>query len=99
MTGKIVKIDELKQSRNRGEIFKRVYFEIAMVDGSTKWAKTDLVPSFRNYKHWKDMLIVGNVLTGLRLKQNQTVDADCRPTLIKKATPDIVKPPVQDKLL
>lgn len=78
-TGEIIKIDELKGSRNRGEAFKRVYFKLE--DG--KWVKMDLVPTFRNYKRWEDKLKVGIRLTCLRLKDDLTVDADSWPKVYK----------------
>ena len=75
-TGIITRIDTLKSSRNAGESYIRVCFDILQPDGSTTWAKTDLVPKFRNYARWKNFLKVGTKLKGLYLKRSDTVDAD-----------------------
>jgi hypothetical protein len=92
MTGRIIKIDPLKGSRDRKNAFVRVYFQIKtfeMVDGAPavayKWAKTDLVPKFRNYSRWSPHLRVGSVFSGLRMKDTQTVDADS-PIVFDKVT-------------
>lgn len=84
MKGKIIKIDQLKASRNRGQTFYRVYFKLKRAQGEFFWAKTDIVPSFRNFKHWKPFLEVGTILDGLRLKADQTVDADSKPILLRR---------------
>lgn len=78
MLAKIIKIDPLKASRNNGQAFRRVYFRIKEKVDSEKsiWGKTDLVPTFRNYARWKDLLVVGNILGGIRLKKKDEVDAD-----------------------
>ena len=91
MTGKIIKIDQLKQSRNQGQTFYRVYFE--MISGD--WTKTDIVPGFRNFKRWKNHLKVGNVLSGLRLKGRDTVDADSYPKFVR--CEELVKAPAIEK--
>lgn len=82
MKGEITRIDITKQSHT-GD-YKRVYFKLE--DG--KFAKTDLVSSFRNYQRWAPLLKVGNVLGNLQLKPGGvkvlTVNADSYPTLIKK---------------
>ena len=85
MRGKITKIDYLKSSRNAGQAFTRVYFKVKRGVGDFIWAKTDIVPTFRNYARWKPFLTVGNILDGLRLKGNDTVDADSVPELVSKA--------------
>lgn len=85
MRGKITKIDTLKSSRNAGQAFLRVYFKVKRGVGDFIWAKTDIVPSFRNYARWKPLLEVGNILDGLILKADNTVDADSRPELVSKA--------------
>lgn len=85
MVGKIIRIDDMKSSRNKGHAFKRVYFKVASKDklDEFQWAKTDLVPTFRNYARWKDLLVVGNVLSGIILKDPVTVDADSTPVFIQ----------------
>lgn len=100
MRGKITKIDVLKHSISGSVSYTRVYFELYMLEGK-KFAKTDLVPTFRNYKRWKDYLKIGTVLEGLRIKTDGkvfTVDADSYPTLVSWGEePKIV--PEQSKLL
>lgn len=101
--GRISRIDEMKSSRNGGA-FRRVYFQMKDNQKSTPekkiyfWAKTDLVPTFRNYKHWKDVLKVGNILSDLQLKTEDTVDADSIPRLLGRSEqePDIA--PLQETL-
>ena len=85
MRGKITKIDQLKSSRNSGQAFTRVYFKVKRGIGDFIWAKTDIVPSFRNYARWKPFLEVGNILDGLNLKADNTVNADSHPVLVSKA--------------
>lgn len=77
MRATITKIDKKKVSAN-GNKFIRVYFTLE--DG--KWSKTDLCPDFRNYARWKKLLKVGNILSGIELKNNQTVNADSFPKLV-----------------
>ena len=84
MRGKIIKIDQLKSSHNSGQAFTRVYFKVKRGIGDFIWAKTDIVPTFRNYARWKPFLQVGNILDGIRLKKNDTVDADSMPSLVRK---------------
>lgn len=78
MFAKITKIDEMKLSHNEGEAFRRVYFRVKekMDSKESIWAKTDLVPTFRNYGKWKDILKVGNILSGIKMKTKDAVDAD-----------------------
>ena len=78
MIGEIIKILPFKKSRNEDETYLRVEFK--MEDG--KWAKTDLVPSFRNYWRWKRVLRVGNVVRNLKMRDKITVDADSFPQLV-----------------
>lgn len=55
----------------------RVYFTLE--DGS--WAKTDIVPSYRNYSYWKyplELFQKGEevFIDGIQLRKKQEVDAD-----------------------
>ena len=77
MNAEIIKILPEKKSRNGG-VYLRVEFR--MENG--KWAKTDLVPGFRNYERWKNLLRPGNIIGNLRMKDEKTVDADSIPYLI-----------------
>lgn len=85
MRGKITKIDNLKSSRNAGQAFTRVYFKVKRGVGDFVWAKTDIVPTFRNYARWKPFLEVGTILDGLILRADNTVDADSHPVFVKKS--------------
>lgn len=75
MWGEIIKIDKVKKSKNTKEKFIRVYFKLA----NQKFAKMDLVPSFRNFARWKMFLRVGTFIDELRFKDEETVDADSFP--------------------
>ena len=77
MIGKITKIHEPQQTPGGHYFFQRINFKMIRDDGSTYWAKTDLCPSFRNWKNWKDLLKIGNTLGGLEMKNSTTIDADC----------------------
>ena len=100
MQGEITRIDVLKKSYSSSDSFKRVYFKLKDKDGD-KFAKTDIVPTFRNYKNWQSFLKVGIIIGGLKLRSKGkvvTVDADCKPYLIKDI-PKIEKPPIQNTLM
>lgn len=76
MKAKITKVDPLKVSRAE-KSFRRVY--LMLEDGS--WAKTDVVPSYRNYKNWKfpiELFEKGEevFISGVELRAKQEVDAD-----------------------
>lgn len=97
MIGQIYKIDQLKQSRNKGEVFYRVYFNMkGAMDDHYFWAKTDIVPNFRNYSRWKGLLEVGNVITGLKMRRPEEVDADSSPKLLGNK-PVVKKPDEKDQ--
>lgn len=92
MIGQIYKIDQLKTSRNKGEVFYRVYFTMkGALDGHKFWAKTDIVPSFRNYSRWKGLLKVGNILSGLNMRKPDEVNADSNPKfeMHKEVRPEV----------
>ncbi len=92
-------IDVMKSSRNKGEFYKRIYFKLKVKEGEFIFAKTDVVPSFRNYKNWKGIMEVDNVLDGLILKADKTVDADSRPKWVGRYEPKKQEPDPQIKLL
>ena len=71
-----MRIDKGIDSRNGGK-FLIIFFKTE--DG--KWLKTNLVKSYRNFKQWKPLLRVGNILEGLVLIDKETVDADWIPIL------------------
>ena len=76
MKAKIIKIDPLKMSRAE-KAYRRVYFTLE--DGS--WAKTDIVPVYRNFKNWKrliDLFEAGAVvfIEGIEIRKKGEVDAD-----------------------
>ncbi len=74
MIGEIIKILSIKESRNPGDYYLRVEFKLD--DG--RWAKTDLVPRFRNYRRWKELLRIGNIIANMKMLDKQTIDADSR---------------------
>lgn len=76
MIAKIYKIDPLKVSRSERE-FKRIYF--ILEDG--KWAKTDVVPGYMNYKRWAPIIRLFEsgyevFVEGVILRQKEEIDAD-----------------------
>lgn len=76
MKAKIIKIDLLKTSRAE-KAYRRIYFTLE--DGS--WAKSDIVPAYRNFKIWKPIIQLfeaGAVvfLDGVELRQPHEIDAD-----------------------
>lgn len=85
MRGRIIKIDPLKESRNKNQAFRRIYFQIHETEKTnegvkmvSKWYKTDLVTKFRNYKRWSPYLQVGSIFIGLKKKDEHTIDADSK---------------------
>jgi hypothetical protein len=76
MKAKIIKIDPLKESRTE-KSFRRIYFTLE----NGKWAKTDVVPSYRNYARWKPIINLYEsgaevFIDGVSLRQEAEVDAD-----------------------
>ena len=80
MIAEIIKILPPKKSRDGKNIYYRIEFKEIK---KGKWYKTDLVCSFRNFKRWQKYLREGNILANLRLKDEETIDADSKPILIK----------------
>lgn len=78
MTATITKIHPLKIGRAGVSSYQRVEFKT----DAGNWAKTDLVPSFRNYAGWREHLEVGIRLTNLRMKGKYEIDADSVPKRI-----------------
>jgi hypothetical protein len=74
MRGTISKIHPISYSRNGGAYIR---LEFKLEDKS--WAKTDLVPKYRNYERWRNLLQVGTDLVGLTLKKKGEIDADSYP--------------------
>lgn len=79
MIAEIIKIIPFKKSRNPGDFYLHLEFKLE----NNEWAKTDLVPGFRNYYRWKRVARVGNQLGNLIFKDSQTIDADSYPILIR----------------
>lgn len=76
MKAKIIKIDPLKESRTE-KAFRRIYF--IMEDGT--WAKTDIVPAYRNFRNWKPIIELFEkgaqiFVEGLEMRNKAEVDAD-----------------------
>jgi hypothetical protein len=86
MRGKITKIHEPQTSRLE-HTFIRI--EFLMEDGS--WAKTDVVPSYRNYRFWKMFIETGShsFVENLEYRAKGEIDADCRPQVCEPF--DIIK--------
>jgi hypothetical protein len=80
MTATITKIHPLKIGSKGVASYQRVEFKT----DAGNWAKTDLVPSFRNYAGWKEYLEVGMRLTNLRMKSKYEVDADSVPKRLER---------------
>lgn len=89
MIGKIYKIDQLKRSQNQGQVYYRLYFEMIDNDGKSFWAKTDIVPTYRNYQNWKNLMVVGYTFRNLFLRKPDEVNADSKPILIDDKGNDI----------
>lgn len=83
MKGEITKIHKLKSSQTEASFIR---IEFKMEDGS--WAKTDIVPIYRNYKRWKPIIKrgVGTVLKNLEFRTPNEIDADSFPLLV---TPEV----------
>lgn len=73
----------------------------------SSWAKTDVVPNYRNYKNWKpmiDQVDMGNevFVEGLMFRGSQEIDADS-PVRFADTGFEIIKKPeekfVQTKLI
>jgi len=79
MLAVITKILPTKQSRN-GNIYQRIEFKLR----NGQWVKTDLCQDYHNWKYWKDILQIGNILGQLELKDNQTIDADSHCVLMER---------------
>lgn len=76
MKAKILNIDPLKESRAE-KSFRRIYF--IMEDGT--WAKTDIVPAYRNFKTWKPIIQMFEqgaevFLDGVKFRSENEIDAD-----------------------
>tara|TARA_Y100001963_G_scaffold159563_1_gene263785 strand:- start:3421 stop:3720 length:300 start_codon:yes stop_codon:yes gene_type:complete len=94
LKGKITKIHDPKKSYNGGYVFQRI--DLKLDDG--RWAKTDLCPTFRNYRNWKPLIDkgVGTQVQGLRIKGGvrvMTIDADSEVRLYQDPELSIPKPP------
>lgn len=91
MKATLQKIDQFKVSRNGDVGYYRLKF--VLEDGT--FAMTDIVPTFRNYANWKNIIHigVGVVITGFFMKGPQKIDADSPVTIIQY--PDY-EPPVDN---
>ena len=84
MKATISKIHPPKLSANGDTTFIRV--EFILEDGT--WAKTDLCKNYRNFKNWEGLGVVGQVLTNLKLKSKNEIDADSVPKICITNTQD-----------
>jgi len=62
------------------------YTLIWLEDDDGKPAKTYVCKGMRNYGAWDDVLVVGAVVTGLRLKEPGLIDADASPRRVQVKT-------------
>lgn len=68
----ILKISNWKPSKHGGE-----YKYLFMKDESTgKSYNTCVFRDMRNYQRWADLMQVGNIIAGCRLKSGRLIDAD-----------------------
>ena len=76
----VLKIGERQKSKHRG-FFYYVFFKGS--DG--KSYRTCITDACRNFAKWEDVK-VGDVLTGLRVKKDELIDADSDPVRVSKRT-------------
>lgn len=78
MNATITKIHPVRPGTG-GQLYQRVEFRTHLGD----WAKCDLCPTNANYARWKPLLQVGNLLGGLTLFNDKTINADDHPYLVE----------------
>jgi hypothetical protein len=67
------------------------YHRIHLKGNDGQHYMTDIVPGFRNYKQWKPLLKVGNVLAGLEILSPGKIDADSKVKLVRPAEENTVQ--------
>lgn len=82
MQALLTKIDPLKESYNRHYSYYRLYFRLE--DGT--FAMTDIVPTYRNYKYWQEILLKGpgTKIDNVFLKSKDKIDADSQVRIIQE---------------
>lgn len=89
MKGQLVKLDQLKLSRNNDATFQRLKFQLE--DGS--FAMTDVVPTYRNYVWWRPVVAAGvgvvidniSLITQASEKAPKKINADSQVRIIDPA--------------
>jgi len=82
MIGEIIKVLKTKKSSNPNDCYIRVEFKM---EKTGSFAKTDLVPTYRNFARWHRIIKVGNLIGNLWMKDDKTIDADSRPIKMSRA--------------
>ena len=73
----------LKVVKHPSKVNREFYYVFFKGD-TGKSFRTALDPANRNFAHWKNLMVVGNVLTGIRFKYYKNswiIDADSHPKL------------------
>ncbi len=81
MIAKLLKISPPHLSRNGLTEYIRVYFETE----KGEFAMTDICPTFRNYRNWREILQsgAGTLIEGFEMFGNR-INADSRPRIVEK---------------
>jgi len=97
----VTKIHDLKESRTEHSFIR---IEFLLENG--EWAKTDIVPAYRNYKNWKTIIQLFKLqekvyVDNLFLKEKNEVNADsrvmiCDPFEIYKRREEVI---IQEKII
>jgi hypothetical protein len=82
-----------QKKKGNGTDYVRVTFAVCEHEGEKpKWAKTDLCPSYRNWRFWRDHVAVGARFR-VSMRDPTTVDADVPPTFLGMQAPPAAPPP------
>lgn len=79
---RVLRVDPLKPSLSGHDPFRRIHWE--PIDYPARWMKTDVSPNHDNYKKWKELMEVGNVIGNLKVMNDNTINGDSFPELISK---------------
>lgn len=88
VSGEIIKV--LKKDSKYGNVYYDVQFKL-LETGS--FYRSCIYTACRNFSNWNDLLIVGNVLSRLRLIEKYGkifIDADSFPILMRKGGPEVI---------
>lgn len=60
-----------------GKAYPTGFYRVEFAGENGEWLKTDICPTYRNWRNWKPFMRVGVTLSGLRVdKDGTTIDAD-----------------------